>query len=105
MSFIDYFARLVCHGVSTLTADAVLHFVTHFKYFISLFFNALRSIFVTSNQFNSGSDIVQIRSLNSNLAAAIINAFNAIVKHPFLDAKNTVYFYAECVEPKSSTTL
>ncbi|KTD56331.1 hydroxyethylthiazole kinase [Legionella santicrucis] len=76
------------------------------KYDMAIVVSGKRHIVVASHQiaqFNFDSELVQKVAGIGNLLSGIISAFHSVVKDPFLAAKSSVQFYAECVGPTSST--
>lgn len=76
------------------------------KYNIAVVISGKRHVVVDSNhiaQFNFDSELLQKVAGIGNLLSGIIGAFHSVIKDPFLAAKNSVHFYADCVGPTSST--
>ncbi|KTD59690.1 hydroxyethylthiazole kinase [Legionella sainthelensi] len=76
------------------------------KYNMTIVVSGKRHIVVDSHQmtqFNFDSDLVQKVAGIGNLLSGIIGSFHSVIKDPFLAAKSSVHFYAECVGPTSST--
>ncbi|KTD10656.1 hydroxyethylthiazole kinase [Legionella gratiana] len=78
------------------------------KYNMAVVVSGKRHIVVDSQQmaqFNFDSELLQKVAGIGNLLSGIISAFHSVIKDPFLAAKSSVRFYAECVGPTSSTAV
>ncbi|KTC83080.1 hydroxyethylthiazole kinase [Legionella cincinnatiensis] len=76
------------------------------KYNMAIVVSGKRHIVADAHQmvqFNFDSELVQKVAGIGNLLSGIIGAFHSVIKDPFLAAKSSVNFYAECVGPTSST--